>query len=1147
MIAYKPSQSNTLNNKKESIKWGNCINSAPALLIAEYMQAHSRPLLVVTENNQACDQLADELRFFGVKSEDIYLFPDWEVLPYDAFSPHEEIISDRIRTLYKANQLQHGVIIAPVTSCIQHLLPKDYLQGNVLSLSEKDTLHVGPWTKQLTLAGYLRVAEVIKPGEFAIRGSIIDLYPLGSPHPVRIDLFDDEIDSLRYFDSETQHSIDTLSSIEILPAHEYPLTEEAITHFRGRWRQLFSGNPNDSVIYSGVSNAEVVAGVEFYLPLFYQQTNTLFDYLPENSHILFMPHVADRLQSYWQDIEHRYEQLRYDIQRPILPPKDLYLSKDELFSAAKAFSQIKTQLETLQAKTGQINFKIKPLLDLTIEHKQQQPLKRLTNALEGYNGKVIFCAESEGRREVLHELLNKSISGITLCDRWQQAIDQQSPFILMISPLRDGFMVLEPNVMLITENDLLGEHVQRRKRSAIQQDPNTMIRSLTELNIGDPVVHITHGIGRYLGLKHIKTAGVDNEFVELEYAGGDKIFIPVDRLNQLNRYISSNIEHATLNKLGSKHWSTQKQKALKQIQDVAAKLLSIYSERASKPGFAFNKTTEDFTRFRASFPFEETPDQEQAIDSVITDMATDKSMDRLVCGDVGFGKTEVAIQAAFVAALNNKQAAILVPTTLLANQHLQSFQNRFADWPVKIAHFTRFNTPKEQSEVIKGLASGKIDIVIGTHKLLSESVKFKDLGLLVIDEEHRFGVKQKEKIKAMRANVDILTLTATPIPRTLNMAFHGIRDLSIIATPPQKRLSVKTFVRENSDALIQEAVMRELMRGGQVYYLHNDIATIQATAEKLQKLLPDVKIAVAHGQTAKQQLERIMLDFYHQRIHILLCTTIIESGIDVPTANTIIMDRADKLGLAQLHQLRGRVGRSHHQAYAYLLVPTLKALRRDAKQRLEAIAACDELGAGFNLASHDLEIRGAGEILGEEQSGHMQVIGFSLYMDMLNQAVEALKRGESISTYHTPPEIEVELRISALIPEHFIPDVQARLVLYKQLSDCKDTTAIDEFKISMIDRFGALPEEVNNLLAISKLKLQIKPMKITKIECSGEFGYLHLDKEPKINVPKLLELIQKQSKQYQLLGGSTLRFQLTAKTADGKLDSVNRVIGLLTA
>ena len=970
---------------------------------------------------------------------------------------------------------------------------------------------------------------------------------MGSPSPFRIELFDDKIETIRRFDPETQCSIEKIDKIRMFPAREYPLTETAVNQFRQSWRAQFPGNPKESPLYENISDAAPAPGAEYYLPLFFPELNTFFDYLPEHTQIVCTENLSNLAEKFWQEVGSRYEQLRYDSQRPLCEPGAIYLAPNAVFGEMRRFPQIQCHTELLPEKAGHINFATQPVPALAVDHKLKNPLHKLETFITPFQGRVLFCAETTGRREILLELFNQINLQPEIFAAWPDFFNSQARIGICVAPLDCGLWLQAPELILICESQLLGEQVQQRRlRRTARQDPATLIRNLTELQIGAPVVHIDHGVGRYLGLEQMSAGGQQGEYLKLEYAGGDKIYVPVTSLHLISRYTGADTDHAPLQRLGTKQWQTIKRKTAEQVCDVAAELLDIYSRRQATDGFAFKEPDHQFLQFRQAFPFEETPDQTKAIDAVIVDMTSARSMDRLVCGDVGFGKTEVAMQAAFLAVHSGKQVAVLVPTTLLAEQHLHSFRDRFADWPVQIAVFSRMQNPKDQKAAIARLAEGKIDIAIGTHKLLSENIQFKDLGLLIIDEEHRFGVRQKERIKALRAHVDILTLTATPIPRTLNMALAGTRDLSIIATPPARRLSIKTFVYEYESTIIREAVLRETMRGGQLYFLYNEVETITAMAAKLKEIVPEIRVGIAHGQMPERQLEKVMADFYHHRFNVLICTTIIESGIDVPTANTILIYRADRFGLAQLHQLRGRVGRSHHQAYAYLLVPAEQKITADAEKRLTAISQLEDLGAGFQLATHDLEIRGAGELLGEEQSGHIHAVGFSLYMELLEAAVRALKAGEEPnlepSSDHGP---EINLHLSAFIPDAYLPDVSARLTLYKRLANCINEQEIQELKSEMIDRFGLLPPATEHLFAVTKLKLAVAPLGIIKVDVSEQYGYLHFTERPNINPQKLITLIQKYPKLYQLQSNHILRFKVTATTPEQRINLVEQTLKII--
>jgi len=1117
------------------VTWSGLSCSSAALALSELIREQRKTLLVVTDTIQTARQFQQALNFFKPRADiPVLLFPDWETLPYDHFSPHADLISERLLTLHQVSHLREGFVIVSLPTLMHRLPPNHFVQAHTLNLRVGQPLDLLHFRDQLSKSGYRHAEQVMEHGEFALRGSILDIFPMGNQSPYRIECFDTDIESIRLFDPDTQRSQEKVAEIRCLPAREYPLTDDSISHFRSQWRARFSGNPTDSPIYVNISQGEASAGIEYYLPLFFDTLETLFDYLPVDTQLAMAEINSKTLhqaaEQFWQESSFRYEQLRYDNTRPLCAPEQLFLTVPETFSQAKRFAQLVLKPQT---EDNSIVFATCPAPDVRLEHKAAVPMHKLLQLLE-QTERSLICAESNGRREILLDLLQEYGIRPQTYPSWQSFIDDHQPLGITVTPIDDGFYLQNPNVALVTEAQLFGEQVQQRRlRQRTVQDPATLIKDLSELRIGSPVVHLQHGVARYQGLKHITTDNVTSEYLVLVYANDDVVYVPVSSLHLISRYSGLDERNAPLHRLGSSQWQKAKSLAAKRCRDVAAELLNLYGQREASKGFCFTKPAHDYDLFCASFPFEETPDQLQAIHAVISDMTSERTMDRLVCGDVGFGKTEVAIRAAFIAVQSGKQVAVLVPTTLLANQHAQNFQDRFAEWPVKIACLSRMRSAKEQQQALEGLNNGSVDIVIGTHKLLQASVKFRDLGLLVVDEEHRFGVRDKEKIKALRAHVDILTLTATPIPRTLNMALSGTRDLSIIATPPARRLSVKTFVHEYEASLVREAILRENMRGGQVYFLHNRVETIHATAERLKQIVPDARIAIAHGQLPERELERVMADFYHQRSNILLCTTIIESGIDIPNANTIIIDRADHFGLAQLHQLRGRVGRSHHQAYAYLLIPDSKGITSDAKKRLEAISQLEELGAGFNLATHDLEIRGAGEFLGEQQSGHMQAIGFSLFMEMLEQAINAHKEGKTVDLENLRQEsLEIDLHTSALIPESYVPDAYLRLTLYKRLSNCATMDALQEFKAELIDRFGPLPEEAKTLLTITDLKLKAAPLGIEKIDVGNKYGYIHFSDQANINTTALVSLIQQQNQAFQLQNATRLRFSISDNRHD---------------
>lgn len=1130
----------------ERLLWKNLHGASIGLALSHALQDAKRPALIIAPDSLYVSHLLEELEFFSGKPDALLLFPDWETLPYDHFSPHQDIISDRLSALHRLPSLQHGAMITTLSTLMHRLPPRDYLDGHSFILKVGDKLNIDILRTRLDKAGYRHTSQVREHGEFAIRGSIIDLFPMGNKTPFRIDLFDDEVDSIRLFSPDTQRTLEKITDIRLLPAKEFPLTEEAIERFRQTWRSQFSGNPLKSPIYQDISEGICSPGIEYYLPFFFAQTATLFDYLPQNTLIVTIGDVQTKAEEFTQEIVSRYEQARYDTSRPLLAPDQLFLSPAFVKSALTATHPL-LEINNTSLKDG-IAFATAPAPTLDINHKATQPLAPLQQFSTDYQGRILFCAETMGRREVILQLFRSISLTPTFFPSWEAFLASDAARGIVVTPIEAGFQLDTPPLTVLTETQLYGKRVmQRRLRKRSAQDTDALIRDLTELQINDAVVHLDHGIGRYLGLQTLRVGEQIGEFLMLEYQGGDKLYVPVASLHLISRYTGADPDHTPINKLGTEQWQKAKRKAAEKVRDVAAELLDLYAKRASRSGHAFQGPDQQYASFAAAFPFEETPDQLQAIERVFADMTSDKPMDRVICGDVGFGKTEVALRAAFLAIQNGKQVVLLVPTTLLAQQHYQNFQDRFADWPIQVEMLSRFRSGKEQENVLQRMAEGKVDIVIGTHKLLQDDIKFKSLGLVIIDEEHRFGVKQKEKLKSLRAMVDILTLTATPIPRTLNMALAGIRDLSVIATPPARRLSVKTFVHEYQDHIIQEAIQREIMRGGQVYFLHNDVSTIKKKAEEIAALVSEARVSVAHGQMHERDLERVMSEFYHRQANVLVCSTIIESGIDIPTANTIIINRADKFGIAQLHQLRGRVGRSHHQAYAYLMTPPRESITADAAKRLDAISSLDDLGIGFTLATHDLEIRGAGELLGEQQSGDMQEIGFTLYMDLLSRAVDALKEGkepdlEKSLLHHRS---EIDLRITALIPEDYLNDVQLRLHFYKRIANAKNQAELDEIHVEMIDRFGLLPDALKNLFAISELKLKADALGIIKIDAGEKGGKFEFGDKPQVKPETIIRLIQTESKRFKLEGPTRLRFTLEPHEPKERIDLIDKLLNLL--
>ena len=1115
--------------------WGNLPGAALSLAIAEAASNAKRFTLLLTADSQSAERLQEELAFFAPQLAVLH-FPDWETLPYDIFSPHQDIVSQRIAALYQLPELSHGVLVVPITTALHRLAPKRFLLGSSLVLDVGQKLDVEQMRLRLEAAGYRCVDTVYEHGEFAVRGALIDLFPMGSPLPYRIDLFDDEIETLRTFDPENQRSIDKVESIRLLPAREFPLKKEAVTGFRARFRERFDVDFRRCPIYQDLSTGITPAGIEYYLPLFYEETATLFDYLPEDSQVFSLPGIEQAAEQFWSDVRNRYEERRVDPERPLLPPAELFMPVEDCFARLKLWPRVVASQQDVEPGIGRERFTAQALPELAIEAKASEPLGKLRRFLDEYAGRVLFTAESAGRREVLLELLARLKLRPQEVEGWEEFLASQERLAITIAPLDEGLQL--DDVALVAESPLFGQRVmQRRRREKSRDGGENVIKNLTELREGSPVVHIDHGVGRYQGLVTLEIEGQAQEFLLLQYAEDAKLYVPVASLHLIARYTGSDDALAPLQGLSLDLLPDL------QVRDVAAELLDIYARRAAREGYAFKDPQVDYETFAAGFPFEETPDQQAAIDAVREDLLSAKPMDRLVCGDVGFGKTEVAMRAAFIAVHGGRQVGVLVPTTLLAQQHYNSFRDRFADWPVRVEVMSRFKSAKEVQNAIAELAEGKIDILIGTHKLLQDDVKFSNLGLVIIDEEHRFGVRQKEQLKALRSEVDILTLTATPIPRTLNMSIAGMRDLSIIATPPARRLSVRTFVMEQQNTVIKEALLRELLRGGQVYYLHNDVKTIEKCAADLQALVPEARVAIGHGQMRERDLEQVMSDFYHKRFNVLVASTIIETGIDVPSANTIIIERADKFGLAQLHQLRGRVGRSHHQAYAYLLTPTRKAMTDDAQKRLEAIANAQDLGAGFVLATHDLEIRGAGELLGEGQSGQIQAVGFTLYMEMLERAVKAIRKGEQPNLEQPlggGPEIN--LRLAALIPEDYLPDVHARLILYKRIANAADEDGLKELQVEMIDRFGLLPEPTKNLVRLTLLKLQAEKLGITKIDAGPQGGRIEFSADTSVDPMVLIKLIQSQPNRYKFEGATLFKFQVPMERPEERFNTLEALL-----
>ncbi|MEI7106750.1 transcription-repair coupling factor [Pectobacterium versatile] len=1121
---------------------GQLTGAACAVECAEIIERHAGLVVLIAPDMQNALRLRDEIQQFT--DQHVTTLPDWETLPYDSFSPHQEIISTRLSTLYQLPNMTRGVLILPVNTLMQRVCPHSFLHGYALVLKKGQRLSRDKLRSQLEQAGYRSVDQVMEHGEYATRGALLDLFPMGSEEPYRIDFFDDEIDSLRLFDVDTQRTLNEVPHINLLPAHEFPTDKTAIELFRSQWREQFEVRRDAEHIYQQVSKGVWPAGIEYWQPLFFSEPlPSLFSYFPNNTLLVNTGNLEQSAERFWQDIQQRFESRRVDPMRPLLPSDSLWLRVDGLFTELKAWPRVQLKTDTLPEKAANVNLAYLPLPELAIQHQQKSPLDVLRRFIEQFDGQVIFSVESEGRRETLQELLARIKLNPTLINTLEQA--QERGTYLIIGASEHGFIDTLRQRALICESDLLGERVSRRRQDSRRTiNTDTLIRNLAELRPGQPVVHLEHGVGRYAGLTTLEAGGIKAEYLILTYAGEDKLYVPVSSLHLISRYAGGADENAPLHKLGGDAWSRARQKAAERVRDVAAELLDIYAQRAAKSGFAFKHDKTQYQLFCESFPFETTPDQAQAINAVLSDMCQPLAMDRLVCGDVGFGKTEVAMRAAFLAVENHKQVAVLVPTTLLAQQHFDNFRDRFANWPVKIEMISRFRSAREQTQVLKETQEGKVDILIGTHKLLQSDVHWRDLGLLIVDEEHRFGVRHKERIKAMRADVDILTLTATPIPRTLNMAMSGMRDLSIIATPPARRLAVKTFVREYDSLVVREAILREILRGGQVYYLYNDVENIEKATQRLAELVPEARIAIGHGQMRERELERVMSDFHHQRFNVLVCTTIIETGIDIPSANTIIIERADHFGLAQLHQLRGRVGRSHHQAYAYLLTPNPKAMSTDAQKRLEAIASLEDLGAGFALATHDLEIRGAGELLGDDQSGQMTSVGFSLYMELLESAVDALKAGREPSLEDLiNSQTDVELRLPALLPDDFIPDVNTRLSLYKRIASAKTPAELDELKVELIDRFGLLPDASRYLLQIAALRQQAQALGIRRIEGNEKGGFIEFSEQNRVDPSHLIGLLQRDPGTYRLDGPTRLKFMKDLSDRPQRIEFIGSLLG----
>ncbi|WP_028918954.1 transcription-repair coupling factor [Pseudoxanthomonas suwonensis] len=1133
--------------------------SALAWYLAQAARAHAGPVLFVARDNQSAHQVeADLLTLLGPGGDlPVVPFPDWETLPYDRFSPHPDIVSQRLAALQRLPRLERGIVVVPVQTLLQRLPPLRYIAGGSFDLTTGQRLDLDAEKRRLESAGYRNVPQVLDPGDFAVRGGLLDVYPMGAEAPLRIELLDDEIDSIRRFDPESQRSLERIDAVHMLPGRELPMDEASLARVMDSLRERFDVDTRRSALYQDLKAGIAPAGIEYYLPLFFppardgsQSTATLFDYLPVSA----LPVLADgsnaAADAFWQQTRNRYEQRRHDVEHPVLAPEELYLPPDALRERLNQGIRIEVcgaghaRCEDAAALGDQ------PAPSLPVASREQHLAgEALRSFLGSYPGRVLVAADSPGRREALLEVLQAANLQPQLVADFPAFLAGSERFALAVAPLEDGFALDAPQLAVLTERQLFPERAtQPRRARRAGREPEAIIRDLGELSEGAPIVHEDHGVGRYRGLVAMDIGGMPGEFLDIEYAKGDRLYVPVAQLHLVSRYSGASPETAPLHSLGGEQWTKAKRKAQEKVRDVAAELLEIQARRQARAGLALDIDRAMYEAFAAGFPFEETPDQHAAIEAVLRDLQSSQPMDRVVCGDVGFGKTEVAVRAAFAAASGGRQVAVLVPTTLLAEQHYRNFRDRFADWPLKVEVLSRFKSKKEIEAELEKVARGEIDVIVGTHRLLQPDVKFKDLGLVIVDEEQRFGVRQKEALKALRANVHLLTLTATPIPRTLNMAMAGLRDLSIIATPPPNRLAVQTFVVPWDDNQLREAFQRELARGGQLYFLHNDVESMGRMQKQLAELVPEARIGVAHGQMPERELERVMLDFQKQRYNVLLASTIIESGIDIPNANTIIINRADRFGLAQLHQLRGRVGRSHHRAYAYLLVPPdRRAMTPDAEKRLEAIASMDELGAGFTLATHDLEIRGAGELLGEDQSGQMAEVGFSLYTELLERAVRSIRQGKlpDLDAGEEARGAEVVLNVPALIPDDYLPDVHTRLTLYKRISSARDGDALRELQVEMIDRFGLLPDAVRNLFAIAELKLQAQALGIRKLELGEGGGRIVFEARPSVDPMAVIQMIQKQPRLYAMEGPDKLRIKHPLPEAADRFNAARALLATL--
>ena len=1137
----------TRSTEREFVSLGRLIGTSLPLALVELAMNRGRPVIALAANSRMSSQLEVELRFLAGDDLPVSHFTEWETLPYDAFSPHQDIVSQRLAVLGTLPQQTCGLTVVSVPTLLQRLPPKTYIGSRTLTFSVGEKLDRDNFLESLTSSGYVRVPQVEEHGEFAVRGALFDVFPMGSQRPIRIDLFDDEIDTLRYFDPQTQVSDNKLAEIQVLPASEVPFDADSIRAFRERYRERFEGRPSSSRVYADVSNGIAHGGIEYYLSLFFGESASFIDYCPGNAIVAAPPDLTELLDEAWREIQERYEICNIDAERPLLRPDESFYSPQEVATSIANLRRIDYSPQSLLDGPGVFNTATRKPPPLRLEARYEDAAGALQTFLSDFDGRVLFTADSPGRRESVMDFLRGRDVSVQRCDSWLEFLSGDSRYGVAVAPLEDGVLLPEARLAIIAEGELFGDRPQQRRRRRRQdRDPETIIRQLNDLREGSPVVHADYGIGRYQGMVKLDTGGIEAEFLMLEYAAGDKLYVPVHALEVISRYTGASPENAPLHRLGSDQWEKAKRRASEKVRDVAAELLDVYARRAARSGNRLRWSEADYRAFEAGFAFDTTEDQQSTIDDVLGDLASSAPMDRVVCGDVGFGKTEVALRATFAAVHAGKQVAVLVPTTLLAQQHGQTFKDRFADWPVRVETISRFRSRKDVDSIVTELRSGKVDVVIGTHRLLQHVKEIRDVGLVIVDEEHRFGVRHKEAIKSLKSEIDVLTLTATPIPRTLNMALGGLREMSLITTPPAERLAVKTFVAQWNDAMIREACLREIKRGGQVYFIHNRVQDIEEVADRLEKLVPEATLRIGHGQMPERELEQVMLDFYHRRFNVLVCTTIVESGIDVPTANTIVINRADRFGLAQLHQLRGRVGRSHHRAFAYMIAPPRAAMTPDAIKRLEAIDSLEDLGSGFTLATHDLEIRGAGELLGDTQSGQINEIGFALYLELLNRTIEAMKAGDE-PDLDKPLNagVDINLHVPALLPDDYVPDVHLRLILYKRIASAQSAEELRDLQVELIDRFGLLPTPARNLIEITATKLRAVALGIVKIDVSDSGGYVDFSDQPAVDPVAIVQLVQNEGHIYRMRGAHRLQFSGAFDTLEQRLQALNALLDRL--